>query len=506
MKTHSQLLITTFSMPALLFTGTALAQEPSPSAAPRMKAIVYHDYGSPDVLRLEEIDKPVPNDNQLLVRVRAVSVNPLDWHFMEGTPYIMRAMGVGLLKPKEARLGVDYSGTVEAVGKNVTKFKPGDEVFGGKTGAFAEYVCVLADRAVALKPANMTFEQAASVPIAGITALQGLRDKGKIQPGQKVLINGASGGVGTFAVQIAKSLGADVTGVCSTRNLEMVRSIGADHVIDYTKEDFTRSGQRYDLILDNVGTQPLLGFMRVLNPKGKYVLIGGGGVSDAGWIGPLARPVKALVLSRFVTQEMGMMFADLNQKDLSILADLMQAGKVTPVIDRTYPLSQISDALRYLEAGHARGKVVITLKDTNETSPVGANVAASSVNTTGSVLIVLEFIAVVIGVTIVPIIIALVLSRRFQRRNPGKRPFRWGYYFSIMSFIGAVGLANVFGSVSAVIVFAVIYGVLAWFFAQHRHWAWITLTILTFNPVAWIINFLYLRKRWADNSVAAATI
>jgi NADPH:quinone reductase-like Zn-dependent oxidoreductase len=414
----------------------------------------------------------------------------------------MRAMGVGLLKPTDTRLGVDYAGTVEAVGKNVTQFKPGDEVFGGKTGAFAEYVCALADRAVVLKPANITFEQAASVPIAGITALQGLRDMGKIQPGQKVLINGASGGVGTFAVQIAKSFGADVTGVCSTRNIDLVRSIGADHVIDYTKEDFTKSGQRYDVVLDNVGTQPLLGFTRVLNPKGKYVLIGGGGPNDAGWIGPLARPIKAMVLSPFVSQQMGMMFADLNKKDLTVLADLMQAGKVTPVIDRTYPLSQVSDAIRYLEQGHARGKVVITLKDTNETSPVSANIAAGSVSRTGPVLLVVEFIAVVIGVTIVPIIVAFALNRRFQQRNPGKRPYRWGYYFGILSFIGAIGLANVFGSgVSAVIVCGLIYAILAWFFAQRHHWAWVTLTIFSFNPVAWIINSIYLWKRWSEDSV-----
>src|SRR5713101_1127027 len=359
MKTHSQLLITTFCMAALWFAGAALAQTPSPSVAPRMKAIVYHNYGSPDVLRLEEIEKPVPNDNQVLVRVRAVSVNPLDWHFMEGTPYIMRAMGVGLLKPNEARLGVDYAGTVEAVGKNVTKFKPGDEVFGGKTGAFAEYVCVLADRAVALKPANITLEQAASVPIAGITALQGLRNKGKIQPGQKVLINGASGGVGTFAVQIAKSFGAEVTGVCSTRNLELVESIGADHVIDYTKEDFTKSAQRYDLILDMVGNHSLLECRRVLNPKGKYIMIGG----PAGrWIDPLPRVINAIVLSRFVSQDIGMFLAELNKEDLSILRDLMQAGKVTPVIDRHYRLSEVPGAIRYLEEGHARGKVVITFE------------------------------------------------------------------------------------------------------------------------------------------------
>jgi NADPH:quinone reductase-like Zn-dependent oxidoreductase len=341
---------------------TGARQEPIETGEPHMKAVVYTNYGSPDVLEIRDIKKPVPNDDQVLIKVRAASINPLDWHFMEGTPYIMRAIGVGLRKPKDPRLGVDYAGTVEAVGKNVTQFKPGDEVLGGKSGAFAEYVCARADRAIVLKPANITFEQAASVPIAAITALQGLRDKGKIQPGQKVLINGASGGVGTFAVQIAKSFGADVTGVCSTRNLDMVRSLGADHVIDYTKEDFTKNGQRYDLILDNVGTQPLSGFRRVLNPNGILVMIGGGGPNDGGLIGPLGRPVKALLLSPFISQKMGMLMAELNKKDLTILGDLMQSGKVTPVIDRTYPLSQIAEAIRYLEQGHARGKVVITVE------------------------------------------------------------------------------------------------------------------------------------------------
>ena len=336
------------------------------TAAPKnpMKAIVYCDYGLAN-LKLEEVEKPVPNDDQILVRVRAASVNPYDWHFIEGTPKIMRAMGVGLRKPKDTRVGVDFAGTVEAVGKNPAaagQFKPGDEVFGGKGGAFADYVCPRAGRAVALKPANITFEQAAAVNIAGITALQALRDKGKVQSGQKVLINGASGGVGTFAVQIAKSLGADVTGVCSTRNVDLVRSLGADHVIDYTKEDFTKSGQRYDVILDNVGTQPLLSFRRVLIPKGKYVMIGGGGPNDQGLIGPLFRPIKAMLLSPFVSQEMGMFMADTNQKDLAVLADLMQSGKVKPVIDRTYKLSEVPAAIAYLEQGHARGKVVITVE------------------------------------------------------------------------------------------------------------------------------------------------
>jgi NADPH:quinone reductase-like Zn-dependent oxidoreductase len=347
---------------AIYAWATGARQEPIETGEPHMKAVVYTNYGSPDVLEIRDIKKPVPNDDQVLIKVRTASINPLDWHFMEGTPYIMRAIGVGLRKPKDPRLGVDYAGTVEAVGKNVTQFKPGDEVLGGKSGAFAEYVCARADRAIVLKPANITFEQAASVPIAAITALQGLRDKGKIQPGQKVLINGASGGVGTFAVQIAKSFGADVTGVCSTRNLDMVRSLGADRVIDYTKEDFTKSGQRYDLILDNVGTQPLSGFRRVLNPNGILVMIGGGGPNDGGLIGPLGRPVKALLLSPFISQKMGMLMAELNKKDLTILGDLMQSGKITPVIDRTYPLSQIAEAIRYLEQGHARGKVIITVE------------------------------------------------------------------------------------------------------------------------------------------------
>src|SRR6267154_3349248 len=313
----------------------------------KMKAIVYCDYGLAN-LKLADVAKPTPTDDQILVKVHAASVNPLDWHFIEGTPKIMRALGVGLRKPKDTRLGVDFAGTVETVGKNVTQFKAGDEVFGGRDGAFAEYVCPRADRAVTLKPANITFEQAASVNIAGITALQAVRDKGKVQPGQKVLINGASGGVGTFAVQIAKSFGADVTGVSSTRNLNMVRSIGADRVIDYTKEDFTKSGQRYDLILDNVGNHSLLECRRALNPKGKYVMIGGGGSTEQGFIGPLVNPIKALVLAPFVSQQMGMMLAQLNKKDLTILGDLMQAGKIKPVIDRTYTLSQLPEAIRYL--------------------------------------------------------------------------------------------------------------------------------------------------------------
>src|SRR5215467_4313985 len=332
------------------------------AAAPTkpMKAIVYCDYGLAN-LKFQDIEKPTPTDDQLLVRVHAASVNPYDWHFIEGTPYLMRAMGVGLRKPKDTRVGVDFAGTVEAVGKNVTQFKPGDDVFGGRGGAFAEYVCPRADRAVALKPANITFEQAASLNIAGITALQAVRDRGKVQPGQKVLINGASGGVGTFAVQIAKSMGADVTGVCSTRNIDLVKSLGADHVIDYTKKDFTKSAQRYDVMLDNVGNHSLSECRGVLTPNGKYVLIGGGGASDKGFLGGLGKALWAMVFSKFVNQQMGMMMADANHNDLAVLADMMQSGKLKPVIDRTYKLEQLPDAIRYVEQGHARGKVVISV-------------------------------------------------------------------------------------------------------------------------------------------------
>jgi len=295
-----------------------------------------------------------------LVKVRAASLNPLDLTIRG--PWPLRPI-FGMRKPKDTRLGVDYAGTVEAVGKNVTQFKPGDEVFGGRNGALAEYVCALVDRAVVLKPANMTFEQAASVPVAAITALQGLRDKGKIQPGQKVLINGASGGVGTFAVQIAKSFGTDVTGVCSTRNLDMVRSIGADHVIDYTKEDFTKTDQRYDLIFDLVGNHSFSERRRILTPNGICVMAGIGG---AGWHDGmamrLAGELNAYVRSRFVSQKFISYIAQFNKKDMMVLADLMQSGKVTPVIDRTYKLSDVPEALRYLEQGHARGKVVIAVE------------------------------------------------------------------------------------------------------------------------------------------------
>ncbi len=325
-----------------------------------MKAIVHCEYGGPEVLTLADVEKPTPADNQVLVKVRAASVNPLDLT-IRGL-WLLRPVS-GLRKPKDTRVGVDYAGTVEAVGKNVTQFKPGDEVFGGKNGAIVEYVCVLADRSVVLKPANMTFEQAAAVPVAAITALQGLRDKGKIQSGQKVLINGASGGVGTFAVQIAKSFGTEVTGVCSTRNVDLVRSIGADHVIDYTKEDFTKTDQRYDLIYDLVGNHSFSERRRILNQNGICVMAGVGG---AGWRDGiamrLAGELNAYVRSRFVSQKFVAYIAQFNKQDMTFLADLMQSGKITPVIDRTYKLNETADALRYLEQGHARGKVVIKLE------------------------------------------------------------------------------------------------------------------------------------------------
>ncbi|MGA2902860.1 MAG: NAD(P)-dependent alcohol dehydrogenase [Candidatus Korobacteraceae bacterium] len=322
-----------------------------------MKAIVYYNYGPPDVLKYEEIEKPTAGDDEVLVRVRAASVNPLDWHFMRGTPYFLRIM-TGLRRPKVTRLGVDVAGQVEVVGRNVTQFKPGDDVLGTCRGAFAEYACT-SESALVMKPDNVTFEQAASVPIAAFTALQGLRDKGQIQPGQKVLINGAAGGVGTFAVQIAKSLGADVTAVCSTRNGDMVRSIGADRVIDYTQKDFTKSGQLYDLIFDCVGNHSLLACRRVLNPKGIYIAVGG--PSGRWMIGPLAGMITAPVLSRFVSQNFVTFIAKPSKEDLTILCDLIEAGKVTPVIDQCYRLSEVPEAIRYLEEGHARGKVVITL-------------------------------------------------------------------------------------------------------------------------------------------------
>jgi NADPH:quinone reductase-like Zn-dependent oxidoreductase len=325
---------------------------------PRMKAWVRPCYGSADVLELTEVERPAPAAGEVLVRVHAAAINPLDWHYLTGTPYLMR-LESGLGRPKSDRLGVDFAGTVAAVGPGVTRFKVGDAVFGSKWGAFAEYVVVREDRALVPKPANLSFEQAAAVPVAGVTALQGLRDKGGIRAGQKVLVNGASGGVGTFAVQIASAFGARVTGVSSSRNVELVRSLGARHVIDYTQEDFTRGEQRYDLILDNVGNHPLRQVRRVLAPGGVHVLVGG--PKDNRWVGPLPNFAKAPLVSAFSSESTVVLLSSMERKDLEELRDLMEAGKVTPVIDRRYPLQQLPEAIRYLETKRARGKVIITV-------------------------------------------------------------------------------------------------------------------------------------------------
>jgi NADPH:quinone reductase-like Zn-dependent oxidoreductase len=322
-----------------------------------MKAVIYTSYGLPDVLRIADVEKPVPSDDEVLIKVHAASVNPLDWRFMKGEPVLLRIF-IGLRKPRRGRPGIDVAGEVEAVGKNVTQFKPGDAVFGSSRGAFAEYVCTVASR-VAMKPDNVTFEQAASVNVAGLTALQGLRDKGKVQPGSKVLINGAAGGVGTFAVQIAKIFGAHVTGVCSTRNIEMVRSIGADEVIDYTQNDFTTSNQQCDFIFDCVGNHSFSECRRILTPKGTYVGIGA--PHDASLLRLLASMIKDVVLSVFSSQKIVMFIAKVSQADLTLLGQLVATGKLKPVIDRIYSLSDAAVAVGHVEQGHARGKVIIDL-------------------------------------------------------------------------------------------------------------------------------------------------
>jgi len=319
-----------------------------------MKAIVYTKYGPHDVLQLTEIERPVPKDNEVLVKVQAASLNAYDWHMLRAKPFLVRLMGGGLVKPKNTILGADAAGRVEAVGGNVKQFKPGDEVFGTVKAAFAEYTCPR-ENVLALKPANLSFEEAAAVPMAAITALQGLRDQGHIQPGQKVLINGASGGVGTFAVQMAKSFGAEVTAVCSPRNLDMAQSFGVDYVIDYTKEDFTKNEKRYDLIFAANGYHPISDYKRALSPKGRYVMAGGS----------TAQMFQAMLLGPWISmtgrKKMGGVAAKLSQKDLVFVKELIESGKVKPFIDRRYPLSEVADAVRYLEEGHARGKIVITI-------------------------------------------------------------------------------------------------------------------------------------------------
>ena len=327
----------------------------SPAQEQRMKAIVRDQYGTPDVLELQEIDRPAVGDDDVLVRVHSSCVNPMEWHLMTGSPYLARMTG-GLRKPKSGRLGADLAGTVAAVGGNVTQFQPGDEVFGASNGAYAEYVRVSVG-AIEPKPSNVSFEEAGTVAIAAFTALQALRDKGELEPGQKVLINGASGGVGTFAVQIAKALGAHVTAVCSSRNVEMVRSIGADHVIDYTEEDFVSSDERYDVFLDTVGNRSVMDSRRVLQPAGIYISIGGPKTS----LGLLGRMFSIMAVSLVGKRTMRVMLARNNKEDLVVLRELLESGKVTPVIDRRYELSEVPDALRYQGEGHAQGKTVITV-------------------------------------------------------------------------------------------------------------------------------------------------
>ena len=343
-----------------LFLSHDDACEPAPVAATDgegFRAITYSCYGDASVLQLATLPKPVPAEGEVLVRIHAAGVNPLDYHYMRGTPYMMRMMS-GLGAPDEQRLGADFSGTVEAVGAGVTRFEPGDAIFGRWVGAFAEYLTMPADRAIVPKPDNISFEEAAAVPIAAVTALQALRDHGELQAGQQVLINGASGGVGTFAVQIAKSIGAEVTGVCSTRNVEMVRSIGADHVVDYKTDDYTQSEARYDLIVDMVGNHSPGANREVLKPGGTYVIVGG---PKGKWIAPMVNPIKAAVLSKFVDEKFVTMLARLTPEDMTYLSELMAAGKMRPVLDREFSLSEVPDAIRYSESGRARGKIVGTM-------------------------------------------------------------------------------------------------------------------------------------------------
>jgi NADPH:quinone reductase-like Zn-dependent oxidoreductase len=323
-----------------------------------MRAIVYHRYGPPEVLALEDIETPTPAADEVLIAIRAASVNPYDWHFLRGTPSLIRLF-TGIGKPKSPRLGADAAGVVEATGSGVTRFKAGDAVFGTCKGAFADYACGKESQ-LALKPANISFEQAASVPIAGLTALQGLRDSAKLQPGQHVLINGAAGGVGTFAVQIARWMGAEVTGVCSARNLELVRSLGADHAIDYSREDFTRSAQRYDVIFDLVGNHSLAAIRRALQPEGTFVACGGGG-PDKRSLDLLLPLLQRHIASVFARQKLVGVLAKFNPADLAVLGELLESGKVIPVLDRSYPLPEVPDAIRHVEGCHARGKITIAI-------------------------------------------------------------------------------------------------------------------------------------------------
>ena len=342
---------------ALSYSSKCEAPAPLAGGTETMKAVVARCYGGPEVLSYEDIAKPVPAENEVLVRVHAAALNPYDYHFMRGTPYIVRLFA-GFGTPDDIKVGVDYSGTVEAVGKDVSMFKPGDEVFGGRGGALGEYLLVPEDRGITLKPANTSFEEAASVGIAGVTALQAVKDKGLVQQGQKVLVNGASGGVGTFAVQIARAYGASVDGVSSERNVELVKGIGADYVYDYRKENFTESDRRYDLMVDMIGNHDLCDINRVVKSDGRMVVVGG---PKGPWITPFVRPTVMRIMSPFVDQTYIGLLAEITQDALSEMADLMESGKVKPVIDRRYSLKDAAEAMQYLETGRARGKVVINV-------------------------------------------------------------------------------------------------------------------------------------------------
>jgi NADPH:quinone reductase-like Zn-dependent oxidoreductase len=339
------------------YTAPCKPAAPPPADIATHKAVLYHCYGPPQVLEYVDVPTPTPGGDEVLVKIKVAAVNPLDWHYLRGSPYFMRLIS-GIGAPSSPNMGVDFAGTVEAVGPAVSRFKPGDEVFGARGGAFAQYINLPETRAIVKKPDNVSFEQAAAVPVAALTALQALRDKGQLQAGQKVLINGASGGVGTYAVQIARAMGAEVTGVCSARNAQMVRSLGADHVIDYKEQDYTRTGRRYDLIVDNVGNHSPLENRRALNPGGTLVMVGGPG---GNWLGPMIRPLTAMLVSPFVDEKLITLLSSTNPEDLAALAGMMEAGELRSVIDSRYPLRETAAAIEHSEAGHARGKILITV-------------------------------------------------------------------------------------------------------------------------------------------------
>lgn len=346
----------------LSYTSECTSPPSVASGADTMKAVVSRCYGGPEALEYLDVEKPKPGPEDVIVKVEAAAVNPLDYHYMRGSPYLMR-LSAGIGSPSDPRMGVDFAGVVVETGDEVTKFAVGDAVFGGRDGAFAEYVVIPEDRAIAAKPDNVSFEEAAAIPIAAVTALQALRDEGRLKAGEKVLINGASGGVGTYAVQIAKALDAEVHGVCSTRNVEMVRALGADHVFDYKNENYTESDNEYDLIVDMVGNHSLTANRSVLKPQGRMVLVGG---PKGNWLAPLWPPLKAMMLSPFIDQEIGMMLAVLRGEDLEYLAGLMADGRLTSRIDTRYPLNDTAEALRYLETQRARGKVIIAMESLSE--------------------------------------------------------------------------------------------------------------------------------------------